>query len=377
MSYKTDFDKLLSELDAREPDPKSLVSKNADENTKKLFSYLRSVYGKKILSGQQYLQKEEYEDIVYYRETGKLPAIRGYDLMDIDKGEKSDNQIPRAIEWAKNSGCIITLCWHWYAPDDMNDMENCMWSFYDKDTEYNHKTSFSLLKAVEEGTAEYEFAVSRIDKVADELKKLEKAGIPVLWRPLHEAHGSWFWWGRKENDYGASVEAYKKLWYMIFDRLENYHKLTNLIWVWNGQNKIMSVNPNTYDFCGEDIYPECEDHSSQKERYDELISYTHGKMTALTECGYIPMPENLIADGVKWLWWLPWWGSFVYRMGKPYREISPHEVVINDEKMSSELLKKIFDDDYCVTLDRLPWFNEKNKEYVEQRMSKQKEKTKL
>ena len=34
-----------------------------DENTKKLFSYLKSVYGKKILSGQQYLQKEEYEDI--------------------------------------------------------------------------------------------------------------------------------------------------------------------------------------------------------------------------------------------------------------------------------------------------------------------------
>ncbi len=372
MSYKTDFNKLLSELDAREPDPQVLVSKNADENTKKLFSYLKSVYGKKILSGQQYLQKEEYEDIVYYRETGKLPAIRGYDLMDIDKGEKSDNQIPRAIEWAKNSGCIITLCWHWYAPDDMNDMENSVWSFYDKDTEYEWKTSFNLLKAVEEGTAEYEFAVSRIDKIANELRKFEREGIPVLWRPLHEAYGSWFWWGRKKTDSELSVEAYKKLWYMIFDRLENYHKLTNLIWVWNGQNRIMAVNPNTYDFCGEDIYPEAEDHSSQKEKYNELISYTQGKMTALTECGYIPKPENLVADGVKWLWWLPWWGSFVYKMEKPYKEISPDDVVINSEKMSSALLKQIFDDDYCVTLDKLPWFNKENEKYLKKRMSKSK-----
>ena len=375
MSYKTDFDKLLKELDAVKPNPDELVSKNSDKNTRELFSYLKSVYGKKALAGQQYLQKEEYEDIVYYRETGRLPAVRGYDFMDIDKGEKSDNQVSRAIEWAKNSGCIITMCWHWYAPDDMNDMENCTWAFYDKETSYDWKTSFSLLNAVEEGTAEYEFVVSRIDMIAGELRKFEKEGIPVLWRPLHEAYGNWFWWGRKDSSPQASVEAYKKLWYMIFDRLENYHKLTNLIWVWNGQNKIMEVNPNTYDFCGEDIYPQTEDHSSQKAKYDELTSYTFGKMTALTECGYIPKPENLIEDGVRWLWWLPWWGSFVYEMKKPQRENNTDDIVINSDKMSTELLKGIFDHDYCVTLDKLPWFSEKNNEYVEKRMSKTKGET--
>ena len=69
-----------------------------------------------------------------------------------------------------------------------------------------------------------------------------------------------------------SIDAYKKLWYIIFDRLENLHKLTNLIWVWNGQSKDMAVHPNTYDIVGEDIYPEKKgrDHSSQRQNSMKL-----------------------------------------------------------------------------------------------------------
>ena len=49
-------------------------------------------------------------------------------LMDMDK-ERGDDQVTRAIEWAKKTGCIITMCWHWYAPDDMDNMSGCDWSF--------------------------------------------------------------------------------------------------------------------------------------------------------------------------------------------------------------------------------------------------------
>ena len=131
MDYKTDFSKLFDELDKKEISPDTLVSKQASKETIELFEYLKSIYGKKVLSGQQYLQSEELEDIVYWRTAGKLPAVRGYDLMDMDK-KKGDDQVERAIRWAKDTGCIITMCWHWYAPDDMDDMENCCWSFYYK-----------------------------------------------------------------------------------------------------------------------------------------------------------------------------------------------------------------------------------------------------
>lgn len=368
--YITDTKSLMEQLEEKKPNPELLVSKNAGENAKKLFEYLKSIYGKNILSGQQYLQPAELEDAVYYRITKRLPAIRGYDLMDLDKKIKL-SQTDRAIYWAKNSGCIITMCWHWYAPDNINDTADSVWSFYYKTTDYKRKTSFDILKAVETGTPEYRFAVERIDKAAAELKKLEAEGIPVLWRPLHEAAGNWFWWGRRDNDSGESVKAYKKLWYMIFDRMENYHKLSNLIWVWNGQSEEMSVSPNTYDLCGEDIYSQIPgDHSSQKEKFLEVTSYTCGKMAALSECGYMPDPKELKRDGVKWLWWLPWWGGFVYQTDENRQPVLNKEgqPLHNPEKFSEETLKEYFEDEYCLTLDKLPWYNEKNEGFIKKLM---------
>ena len=62
MEYITDFDKLFKELDSKPVSPDKLVSKQPSVAAITLFDYLKSIYGKKILSGQQYLQKEELED---------------------------------------------------------------------------------------------------------------------------------------------------------------------------------------------------------------------------------------------------------------------------------------------------------------------------
>ena len=99
MAYTTDFNA-------------QLVSKQASKNTKMLYEYLKSIYGKKHLSGQQYLQGEEVEDLVYYHLTGKLPAVRGYDFMGVSSCKKTDDQVDRAIKWATQCGGIVTMCWH-------------------------------------------------------------------------------------------------------------------------------------------------------------------------------------------------------------------------------------------------------------------------
>ena len=62
--YKTDFQKLEESL--KFPvNPDKLVSKQASESTIRLFEYLKSIYGKKHLSGQQYLLRDELEDLIY------------------------------------------------------------------------------------------------------------------------------------------------------------------------------------------------------------------------------------------------------------------------------------------------------------------------
>lgn len=64
-----------------------------------------------------------------------------------------------------------------------------------------------------------------IDDVARELLKLRDAGVPVLWRPLHELNGDWFWWGK------CGPEAFQRLWKLLYTRYTETFGLNNLIWV--------------------------------------------------------------------------------------------------------------------------------------------------
>lgn len=49
-------------------------------------------------------------------------------------------------------------------------------------------------------------------KLLTDFKSLENQGVPVLFRPLHEMNGEWFWWGltsynQKDNE---RISLYKQ-----------------------------------------------------------------------------------------------------------------------------------------------------------------------
>ncbi len=162
-------------------------------------------------------------------------------------------------------------------------------------------------------------------------------------------------------------DSYKKLWYIIFDRLENYHKLTNLIWVWNGQSPRLSVSPNTYDITGTDVYPSSEDHSCQLSKYNELKNMTHeGKMLALTECGYIPDIKDMQANDAIWVYSMPWNGDFIYAATSSTPTLDsngmPH---INTERMSEEFLKEYMASENVITWSKMPQWDDTEKNIPE------------
>src|ERR1043165_6132408 len=116
-----------------------------------------------------------------------------------------------------------TFCWHWNAPKDLIDQPGKEWwrGFY------TEATTFDVTMAMNDVTSdEYTLIIRDIDAIATQLKRLQSANIPVIWRPLHEAEGKWFWWGAK------GAEPCKWLWKLLYDRLVNEHHLDNLIWVW-------------------------------------------------------------------------------------------------------------------------------------------------
>ena len=110
-------------------------------------------------------------------------------------------------------------------------------------TSYNAKDNdFSPEKAYTKGTKEYDYYRQSLETLAAEFKKLEAEGVPVIWRPLHEAEGgggetgSWFWWGKE----GSAV--YKELWKYTYTTLTEDFDCHNLIWEWNSYNFDTSAN---------------------------------------------------------------------------------------------------------------------------------------
>ncbi len=317
-----------------------LINPNATDNAKRLMAFLCDNYGKNIISGQQSQDGMAGLDAagVWRGTGGKFPAILGMDLISYSpaRAAKGDTSkvVEHAIEYWEKQGGVTTLCWHW-CPDGRYDKKD-PWSTF-----YTDSTNFSLKKALNGADpAGYQMLLDDIDAIAVQLKRLQDAGVPILWRPLHEASGGWFWWG------ASGPDAYLELYKLLYDRLTNHHGLNNLIWVWNGQHADWYPGDEYVDIIGEDIYPGEHVYTSQAARFMQALSYTDGrKIIALTENGCIPDPELLIRDEIMWAWWCTWSGEFVLQTpgfnqyGEKYTEKSmlkkayKHENVIDRKEM--------------------------------------------
>lgn len=372
LDYETDYEAMKAYFESREVDPTKPVSENAqtNEKTMEVWNYLRSVYGKQVITCQQMMGNECYEDLVFYNATNDLTAMKGYDFIFCTGSYHSDDMIDEAIEWSKESGGLCAFTWHWNVPKDIDNPEGG-YAFYTSEI-----TNFSQVNAVTPGTKEYETVIHDIDLIATKIQRMESEGVTILFRPLHEASGAWFWWGLQGRD-SATNEVFQKLWYMIYDRLENYHKLTNIIWVWNGQNPHTAIHPNAFDIEGIDRYYDQEDISAEalstyyEKCYGELAGYdkycaelagmeSTGKMMALTECGYIPDPEGIKAANTMWLYYMVWNGDFIYETdaaGKAMVDLNgtPHP---NPKKgITNEMLAEYFSNDLYITHNKLPEFS--------------------
>ncbi len=368
LAYQTDIDALVASFNAKEIDPSKPVSENLNEAGQGVFNYLRSIYGKNIIATQQMMNIDCHEDLVYYNATGDLPAMKGYDFIFNTGSYRDDYMTREAIEWHNDTGGLVTFTWHWNVPRDIDDPDMGS-AFYQEEI-----INWSQINAVTPGTKEYEQVIHDIDVIAIELQKLESAGVTVLFRPLHEASGGWFWWGVQGRE-SAENEVFQKLWYTIYDRLENYHKLTNLIWVWNGQSKHCYIHPNSYDIAGIDYYADSQNHTACRDQYVKLASlndhnYTqagvegyktledgyNGKMLAMSECGYIPDPADCVATDTMWLYYMIWNGDFVYKASGGGTAITDFNGTPspNPDRMTNEMLVEYFGNEAMITYRDLP-----------------------
>ena len=289
------------------------VAPEASDETKKLLKYLNDNFGKKIITGQYASNYKNTELELIYKKTGKYPAIRFGDIGGYSQGSIPDeSEIKAAKDWNEKGG-IVGFMWYWNSPSSDS-------SIYAKDTKFSLKSAMTDENISQMGIAEIQDLykqgkitkeclklVEDIDAVSKGFSELAEEGIPILWRPLQEAGGGWYWWG------ADGEEAYQWLYELMYDRMTGYHKLDNLIWIWNGQSEDYMVDSSKYDIAAIDIYmgPNMV-YGSRSEQYQWLKQVTDsGKILAIGECSSIPGIDEMIRDNSLWSFFGLWYGDYL------------------------------------------------------------------
>ncbi|MDY6264890.1 MAG: glycosyl hydrolase [Fibrobacter sp.] len=383
------------------------VTPNATESARKVYTFLRDNFGKKTVSGmmisdqnfnydygnmrlippggctpadsckfndEEVSWKGQTDIAEFYKRSGHYPAIGGFDMLFAAgghheegwfKGYTENNLVMTEQLW--EMGGIPTYTWHWKVGEDT--------VFYTQGTPAgfnnpgctedvmgtsNTNTCFNYTKAFKDSTCKeidatsqvYKDIVADVDIVSGYFKELEEKGIAVVWRPLHEASGGWFWWGT------ASAECYVQLYRLVFNRMVVTNELKNLIWVWNINTDpslgydYSALNAAWYpgdayvDIVAVDIYDPLLNHNSAANYFNKIVSDVGtSKMIALSENGAIPDIDSIAEDKAYWSYWMTWsqtWsGNFL-------------------EKTPTDMWKRNLDDERIIALDDMPgWDNVK------------------
>lgn len=321
-----------------------LANQNANEETQALYSLLRGYYGSSMLSGQYCDDGVNGAEVqAIYALTGEYPAILGLDLADYAPSRTVFGTWPKSVDYAieyHRLGGVVTFCWHWNAPPhtllgETDENGNPLWwsGFYTKNT------SFDVGRALRGEDPEGKAALDAdIQAIADQLKRLEENHVPVLWRPLHEASGGWFWWG------ACGPEVYRQLWIYLFDQLTWVYGCSNLIWVWNGQHPDWYPGDEYVDIIGEDIYVSPRQYTAYTSEFSEAAEYTQApKIIALTENAVLPDVEGCVSANAQWAWFCTWQGSFVVDEDGCYSSVYTE----------AQILQKVYASEYVITLAKL------------------------
>ena len=258
-----------------------LVNTNATPHTKAVKKYLDDIFDnhKGILSGQC---NDSYFPYIY-KTTGKYPALDDFDFNGLTPTGNNPgwNDDQKAIQWFQKKNGLVGFQWHWQSPDGTGQ-----WN----------PSDFNLANALANtnGTS-YQHMLRDIDIVAGKIKNMLNADVPIIFRPLHEAEGQWFWWGSSGK--ASCITLYR----LIYDRFVNYWHLNNIIWVWNSYG---TEKGSWYP--GDDVVDiiawDYENGNSWNE-FQQLFA-GKGKPFALAEEGKLPDPNNYSAH--PWLYVVCW-----------------------------------------------------------------------
>lgn len=241
---KIDFgedDGCLYSEDDDEGDKRILpVNPNASDGAKSLLKYFYALPSRTdedtLISGQHFSKEgpQQYERDVQgtYDLTGYWPGVLaadyyhngclgswylgcddvGYDWNHPKRIAKRRFVTDKFIEQWENGG-LVSFSGHLRNPVTGDDM-------------FSTLSLADLNKVLDPNTQDHANWLRDLDFIAEGLQELEDAGVVVIYRPLHEMSGGWFWWGGRPDQL-------KALWHFMYGYLTNEKGLDNLLWMFH------------------------------------------------------------------------------------------------------------------------------------------------
>ena len=199
----------------------------------KLMQVLTDVYNSdKIIVGQhmnayRYGETLTTERSLYMENLGVDCPLFGFDVAEAQSGTRYtwNAQVKDAydmVEYAREGG-IFTFSVHFDNPSDRTKRYR---------GELGSGTEQDWEKLLTKGTDYNENFMESLRELGDFLEIFHNNGVPVIFRPLHEMNGNWFWFcivnGDKHNI--LPKEYAVRLWVMIYDYLVNERGIDSMIW---------------------------------------------------------------------------------------------------------------------------------------------------
>ncbi|RYN14568.1 mannan endo-1,4-beta-mannosidase [Bifidobacterium animalis subsp. animalis] len=232
----------------------------ATDETRALFANLRDTKAGDVRFSQQHATDEAISETAtqgdVYEMTGKYPAVFGWDAGLVLEGREKPGSgsdqganakaLAAEITKADELGAIVTLSAHWSNPK----------------TGGNYDDTTRVVGDLLPGGAysgRFNSMLDGIAAVAEQSKRADGTQIPIIFRPLHENTGNWFWWGATH----ATADEYKELFRYTVNYLRDIKGVHNFLYAYSpggtldgDANAYLKTYPgdNYVDVLGYDTY---------------------------------------------------------------------------------------------------------------------------
>lgn len=281
------------------PSAKTITLPHTARSVTELLSQLQTLRGKTIMFGQQHPLSESITARRTHKPTsdvkaiaGKHPAMFGFDLNEepVEPGRtttENGKALGAAFRQATGLGAVITISDHWGNPATGGEATDT--------------TPVSVRRLLDGGDLNHTLR-TRLDTLviaAHHARRQDGSKIPIIYRPLHEHTGDWFWWGKGN----LSVNEYRQLWQYIVRYVRQ--RTDNIAFAYSpnghfaGHDHPDSVYLEAYpgdeyvDIMGYDVYQSSSDITDTewvRRTVRDLamvnrLAKQHGKLSALCEFG--------------------------------------------------------------------------------------------